>query len=121
MSALIVEDDAWKAILADPALARARKHLSMDEIRTIVRHAQARPPLGSDVVKLTADKVPYSSVVGGGLMLKRADGSAGFIVNFMGTTQGITKAETAALSERFAWFVNNFGCAVPARPTTQGE
>lgn len=39
MSELIIEDPAWKAIMSDPALQRARSRLSFDEIRTIVRHA----------------------------------------------------------------------------------
>ena len=36
------------------------------------------------LVRLSVDVVPYSSVVGGGLMLKRMDGRAAFLVNFIG-------------------------------------
>lgn len=35
--------DVWDAIRDDPKLARARKLLSMDELRTICRHAWANP------------------------------------------------------------------------------
>jgi hypothetical protein len=66
-------------------------------------------------MKLTAQTVPYSSVVGGGLMLKDESGRAAFIVNFIGTTQGITKEETAALSKQFAEFIEQHGLQVPDR------
>lgn len=47
-------------------------------------------------MKLTAKEVPYSSIVGGGLMLIDESGRAAFQVMFMGTTNGITKEQTAA-------------------------
>lgn len=109
--------DVWEAIGKDPELANARSKLSMHEIRLIIRHARALPPLPDAGIRLTAKPVPYSSIVGGGLTLSMKDGRAGFIVNFIGTSDGITKEETAALSERFAWFVNEFGVSVPLRPT----
>ncbi len=37
--------DAWDRILADPELARARQKLSIHEIRMIVKHARATPPV----------------------------------------------------------------------------
>lgn len=111
--------DFWQRIRNDERLARARSKLSMDELRTLFQHArdslaEAPKPEG-ETVRLHADIVPYSSVVGGGLVLKKLDGRAGFIINFMGTSEGITKEETAALSEQFRWFVQTYGCAVPAR------
>lgn len=66
-------------------------------------------------MKLTAKTVPYSSVVGGGLMLCDETGRARFIVNFMGATEGITKEETAALSRQFASFISDRELEVPAR------
>jgi hypothetical protein len=41
MSQIIVEDEGWKAIMADPRLAAARRKLSFHEIRLIVQHARA--------------------------------------------------------------------------------
>lgn len=66
-------------------------------------------------MKLMAKTVPHSSVVGGGLMLCDEAGRARFIVNFMGTTEGITKDETAALSKQFAAFIQERGLDVPER------
>jgi hypothetical protein len=40
MSHWQIEDEGWKAIMADPQLARARSKLSMHELRLIVRHAR---------------------------------------------------------------------------------
>jgi len=111
--------DYWDRIRADDRLTNARRKLSIDELRMLFQHArdslQSPPVPDSPTVKLTVDFVPYSSIVGGGLTLKRMDGRAGFIVNFIGTTEGITRDETAALSDQFAWFVQNYGCYVPAR------
>jgi hypothetical protein len=46
MSQIVIEDDGWKAIMADPQLQRARQKLSFHEIRLIVNHARAtfNPP-----------------------------------------------------------------------------
>lgn len=111
--------DYWERIGSDERLKNARSKLSMHELRILFQHARdslQSPPIPSgDAEKLTADLVPYSSIVGGGLMLKKIDGSAGFIVNFMGTSSGITADETKALSEQFRWFVNTYGCRVPTR------
>lgn len=111
--------DAWERIAADADLAGARRKLSIHELRTIIRHAMEaleQPPGPSgQIVPLFAADVPFSSVVGGGLTLKTIDGRAAFIVNFMGTTQGITKEESVALSDQFRWFVQMYGIAVPKR------
>lgn len=64
-------------------------------------------------MKLKATKVPFSSVVGGGLMLTDEKGRAAFIVNFMGTTAGITKEQASAMAEAFAKWVNENGLEVP--------
>lgn len=40
MSQIVIEDEGWKAIMADPQLWRARTKLSFHEIRMIVRHAR---------------------------------------------------------------------------------
>lgn len=66
-------------------------------------------------MKLSASKVRHSSVVGGGLMLCDEKGRARFIVNFMGTTEGIRPEETKALSEQFADFIEKHGLDVPER------
>jgi len=111
--------DYWERIKADDKCKNARRKLSMDELRTLFQHArdsiQAPPFPDSPSIKLTTDIVPYSSIVGGGLVLKEMNGKAAFIVNFIGTTQGITKEETKALSQQFAWLVHTFGCRVPER------
>jgi hypothetical protein len=64
-------------------------------------------------VKLTSKIVPYSSNVGGGLVLLDEIGRAVFQVAFMGTTQGITKEQTAELSRQFDWYVNELGLEIP--------
>lgn len=66
-------------------------------------------------MRLTAKQVAHSSVVGGGLMLCDEKGAARFIVNFMGTTDGIRPEETKALAEQFAHYINNHDVIVPNR------
>ena len=44
MSELRIEDAGYLAIMADPELARARRKLSLHEIRLIVNHARRNPP-----------------------------------------------------------------------------
>lgn len=65
-------------------------------------------------MRLTIQKTPYSSIVGGGLTLCDEAGRARFLVMFCGTTAGITKEETAALTEQFADALPN-GIDVPDR------
>lgn len=76
---------------------------------------------GERTMRLTAKVVPYSSIVVGGLMLQDEGGRAVFQVAFLGTTSGIIKAETEALAEAFAWWVNELGLEVPDRPTVEHE
>lgn len=66
-------------------------------------------------MKLKAQTVPYSGVVGGGLMLTDTTGRARFVVNFMGTTEGITKEETEALTKQIEAFISEYGLEVPDR------
>jgi hypothetical protein len=40
MSAVVIEDAGWQAIMDDPQLQRARRMLSFHEIRLIVNHAR---------------------------------------------------------------------------------
>lgn len=115
----IESKDYWERVRDDDRLKDARRNLSMDELRILFQHArdslQEPPKPEGETVRLVADQVPYSSIVGGGLVLKKMDGRAGFIVNFIGTTDGITKEETKAISEQFAWFMQNYGVSVPIR------
>lgn len=66
-------------------------------------------------MKLKAKALPHSSIVGGGLTLCDDAGRARFIVNFMGTTEGITKDETASLTQQFRSFIDEHGLEVPDR------
>jgi len=67
-------------------------------------------------VSLKAYPVPYSSVVGGGLMLQSADtGQVLFTISFRGTIGGITKDETTALVNGLASLISKHGLEVPAR------
>jgi hypothetical protein len=67
-------------------------------------------------MRLTAKITPYSSTVGGGLQLCGPDGRTRFMVMFCGITDGITKEETAALSEQFQHYVNNHDVVIQDRP-----
>lgn len=64
-------------------------------------------------MKLKSKIVRYSSVVGGGLMLTDERGAAMFIVNFMGASKGISKAQSEALSEQIDALINANGLSVP--------
>lgn len=66
-------------------------------------------------MKLAVRKTPYSSIVGGGLMLTDESGRARFMVLFTGTTEGIEKNENDALAEQFAAFIEQHGLEVPER------
>lgn len=111
--------DVWDRIRDDPSLANARRKLSLDEISKFIRHSREAldhpPKPAGETINFTAETVPYSSIVGGGLTLKSIDGRAAFIVNFIGTSRGITKEETAALADQFRWFVKHYGVSVPKR------
>ncbi len=70
-------------------------------------------------MKLTAQVVPYSSIVGGGLMLTDEAGAARFIVSLRGTTAGITKEETEAISRQIADMIAERGLTVSSRKTPE--
>lgn len=70
-------------------------------------------------MKLKAKIVPYSSVVGGGLMLTSEDGAAAFILNFMGPAKGITKEQTDAMAKQIAVWINEKGLDVPAHAQSE--
>lgn len=70
-------------------------------------------------MKLKAKSIPYSGVVGGGLMLTSEDGATAFILNFMGASKGITKDQTEAMAKQIATWINENGLDIPAR--TQSE
>lgn len=53
-------------------------------------------------MRLTAKLTPWSSVVGGGLHLVDEAGRVRFMVAIMGTTDGITKEQSAELSKLLA-------------------
>lgn len=71
-------------------------------------------------MKLRAIRIPYSSVVGGGLQLiDDKTRTARFVVNIMGTTAGITREENDAISHALATAILSLpDCAitVPDRP-----
>lgn len=56
MSQIIIEAEALKAIMADPALERARKRLSFHELRLIIRHVRNATP-AEHVVTIDAGAV----------------------------------------------------------------
>jgi hypothetical protein len=64
-------------------------------------------------MKLRAEIVPYSSVVGGSLTLLDERGAAQFMVMFCGTSWGISKEQSAALCARVGQLVNEHGLDVP--------
>lgn len=64
-------------------------------------------------MKLTAKQTPYSSIVGGGLVLTDEAGRAAFMVMVRGTTSGISKEQDAAISAFLARAINEGGLEVP--------
>jgi len=66
-------------------------------------------------VKLKASQTPYSSTVGGGLTLVDEKGRARFMVAIFGTTEGITKEETAAIGAALASGIPANGIEVQER------
>jgi hypothetical protein len=66
-------------------------------------------------MKLYPKATPYSSVVGGGLSLTDAKGRTRLKVLFIGTTDGVTKEEDAALTRQFIEFIEAHGLEVPDR------
>lgn len=65
------------------------------------------------MMKLKANVVPYSSVVGGGLSLLDENGRARYQIMFIGTTDGISKEVTGALSKQIGDYINKYGLEIP--------
>jgi hypothetical protein len=64
-------------------------------------------------MKLTVERTPYSSVVGGGLTLLNEKGHVAFLVMFMGPTTGISKEQNDALAKQLADWIELYGLEVP--------
>lgn len=60
-------------------------------------------------IRLKAQRIGYSSVVGGGLMLSDPAGRSSFIINIIGTTQGVTKEENNELVEQIEQLIADAG------------
>jgi hypothetical protein len=67
-------------------------------------------------VLLKSKLLPFSSVVGGGLTLVDENGCAHFIVNFMGTTNGISRAQSDALAKQLDALISRNILNVPDFP-----
>lgn len=63
---------------------------------------------------LRAKKIPYSSVVGGGLMLTDESGR-GFILNIVGTTEGVERSESDDISAALEHLINIGGIEIRHR------
>jgi hypothetical protein len=63
-------------------------------------------------VKLKAQAFPYSSIVGGGVLLLDEKGAAVFQVGLRGTTKGISKEQTDAITARLVELINRCGLEV---------
>lgn len=64
-------------------------------------------------MKLKCNIVPYSSIVGGGLSLLDESGRARYQIVFIGTTEGISKEVTVALSRQIGDYINEHGLEIP--------
>ncbi len=78
------------------------------------REANCGAPSTGTTMKLVLSATPYSSVVGGGLSLREHGGRVRFMVMLCGTTEGITKAEDAAIVKAIMDALPN-GIEVPDR------
>lgn len=67
-------------------------------------------------MKIKAQAFPYSSFVGGGVMLHDKKGAAVFQISIRGTMSGISKAQTEAISGRLVELINQHGLDVPDQP-----
>ncbi len=64
-------------------------------------------------MKLRAERVPYSSVVGGGVMLLDEGGAVTFQIALIGTRKGISKEQTDAIGDRLVALINEHGMDAP--------
>lgn len=65
--------------------------------------------------RMDARPTPYSSVVGGGLILFDQSGRAAFQLSIIGTSNGVTREENDAIARRLAELINSHGLEVPRR------
>lgn len=63
-------------------------------------------------MKLKAQIVPYSSIVGGGVLLLDERGAAVFQIGLRGTSRGITKEQTEIITTRLVELINRCGLEV---------
>lgn len=63
-------------------------------------------------MKLLANIVPYSSIVGGGILLADEKGAARFQIALMGTTAGISKEQNDAICRQLAILINTHGLEI---------
>jgi len=64
-------------------------------------------------MKLQGKPMPYSSIVGGGMMLLDAQGRARFQLAFRGTDEGISREQCEALATQLSALINTHGLDVP--------
>lgn len=64
-------------------------------------------------MKLTSKPIPYSSIVGGGLVLLDENGRGRFQIAFFGTTDGISKEQTESLIKQIGGYINKHGLELP--------
>lgn len=60
-------------------------------------------------MKLKAKLVPYSSVVGGGILLTDENGAARFQIILVGTTKGINKEQNDAICNQLKIIIDEHG------------
>ncbi|MCO5730151.1 DUF2783 domain-containing protein [Rhizobium sp. SSA_523] len=66
-------------------------------------------------MKLIAQAVSYSSVVGGGILLMTEKGHVAFQIALIGSTAGISKEQSKAMAARLVELINQHGLEVPER------
>lgn len=66
----------------------------------------------AQVMRLRGKLTPYSSIVGGGIMLTDHMGRATFQIVLIGTTKGITKEQNDSLCQQLQDLINKDGLEV---------
>jgi hypothetical protein len=69
------------------------------------------------VRKMTLRPQAYSSVVGGGLQVVDKSGAVRFLICMIGTTEGITREETEAISSQIIAALKDRELLIPHRNT----
>lgn len=70
-------------------------------------------------MKLMAKELAYSSIVGGGVMLLDTKGVVQFMIPIRGSTRGITREQSEAISAKLVTIINEAGLEVP--DTVEGD